>query len=55
METKRYKKTINAAEMKFMRHTAGCSLLDRRRKEDILEELQLDPVKGNYQIINKNG
>jgi hypothetical protein len=30
--------------MKFMRRTAGYSLLDHRRKEDILE-LKVDPVR----------
>jgi len=28
-----------------MRHTAGYSLLDHRRNEDILEELKVDSVK----------
>jgi hypothetical protein len=27
-----------------MRHTAGYNLLDHRRNEDILEELQVEPV-----------
>jgi hypothetical protein len=36
---------LKAAEMKFMRRTAGYSLLDHRRNEDILEELRVDPVK----------
>jgi len=31
--------------MKFMRCTAGYSLLDHRRNEDILEKLKADPVK----------
>jgi hypothetical protein len=31
--------------MKFMRRTAGYSLLDHRRNENILEELQVDPVE----------
>jgi hypothetical protein len=33
------------AEMTCMRHTAGYSLLDHRRNEDILEELKVDSVK----------
>jgi hypothetical protein len=33
-----------STDMKFMRHTAGYSSLDRRRNEDILEELKVDPV-----------
>jgi hypothetical protein len=31
--------------MKFMRRTAGYSLLDQRRNEDILEELKVDLVE----------
>jgi hypothetical protein len=31
--------------MKFMKHTAGYSLLDHRRNEDILEELRVDPYR----------
>jgi hypothetical protein len=27
---------------------------DRRRREDILEEFKVDPIKGNYHSINKN-
>jgi hypothetical protein len=30
--------------MKFMRRTAGDSSLDRRRNEDVLEELKVDTV-----------
>jgi hypothetical protein len=30
--------------MKFVRHTAEYNLLDRRRNDDILEELEVDPV-----------
>jgi hypothetical protein len=31
--------------MNFMRHTAGYSLLDHRRNEDILEEFNVDPIE----------
>jgi len=31
--------------MKFMRRTAGYTLLDHRRNEDILEELNVDPAE----------
>jgi hypothetical protein len=34
----------SAVEMKFMIGTAGYSLLDQTRNEDILEELKVDPV-----------
>jgi hypothetical protein len=44
IETKEHKKT---AEMKFMRRTAGYSLLDSRRNEDILETLRVDQSKTN--------
>jgi hypothetical protein len=30
---------------KFKRHTAGYSLLDHRRNEDILKELKVDPFE----------
>jgi hypothetical protein len=36
-------KRLQTAEMKLMRRTAGHSLLDRTRNEDILEELKADP------------
>jgi len=41
IETKEYEKTKTAA-MKFMRRTAGYSLLDHRRNEHILEELKVE-------------
>jgi hypothetical protein len=31
--------------MKFMRHTSGQCLLDRRRNEDITEEFKVDPIE----------
>jgi len=34
--------------MKFMKHTAGCSLFEHRRNEDILEELILHPVEKKF-------
>jgi len=36
---------LKTVEMKFMRRTAGYSLLDQRRNEDILEELKVDLVE----------
>jgi hypothetical protein len=36
---------LKTAEMKFMRLAEGCSLLDHRRNEDILEELNMAPVE----------
>ena len=41
---------LQAAEMKVMRRTAGCSLLKHRRNEDNLEELKIDPI---VQYINQ--
>jgi hypothetical protein len=32
------------AEMKFIRRTARCGLLDHKRNKDILEELKVDPA-----------
>jgi hypothetical protein len=35
---------VTTAEMRFMRQTAGCSLLELQRNEDILKELNIDPI-----------
>ncbi|KAJ4425680.1 hypothetical protein ANN_27876 [Periplaneta americana] len=35
---------LTTAEMRFMRRTAGCSLLEHRKNVDILQELKMDPV-----------
>ncbi|KAJ4433601.1 hypothetical protein ANN_15911 [Periplaneta americana] len=35
---------ITANEMKFMRYTAGYTKWDHKRNEDVMEELQLEPV-----------
>jgi hypothetical protein len=35
---------LTTAEVRFMRRTAGCSLLEHRRNEDILQELNTDPI-----------
>jgi hypothetical protein len=37
--------------MKFMRTTARYSLLDDRRNEDILEELEVDPVEKKFSAL----
>jgi hypothetical protein len=34
-----------AAEMRFMKRTAGCSLLDCRTNKQILEYLDMDPLE----------
>jgi hypothetical protein len=38
-----------------MRLTAGYSLLDHRRYEDILEEFKIDTVEKKLTQYNKNG
>ncbi|KAJ4428629.1 hypothetical protein ANN_24674 [Periplaneta americana] len=35
---------LTTAEMRFMRRTAGCSLLEHRKNVDILQELKMDPI-----------
>jgi len=39
--------------MKFMRRTAGYSSKGDRRKEDILEELKVDPIERNQHSVYK--
>jgi len=34
---------LKTTEMKFMKRTAGCTLLDHKRNEDILETFKVDP------------
>jgi hypothetical protein len=36
---------LKTAEMKFMRCTTGCSVLDHGRNEDVSEKLKVNPVK----------
>ena len=38
------KKRITAAEMRFLRRTAGYTLLDRKRNTDILDEIKTTPI-----------
>jgi len=35
---------LTSVEMKFFRRTAGYTLFNHKRKEEILEELKLEPV-----------
>jgi len=47
-------KRLKSGEMKFMRRTARYSLWDPRRNEDILEELNIYPVKNKLaQYMNR--
>jgi hypothetical protein len=51
------KKKLQAAEMKFMRKTAGLTLWDHKRNEDILKNLKIEPVSKfiqNYRANWKN-
>jgi hypothetical protein len=40
--------------MKFMRRTAGYTLFDHKRSEDILKELQIEPVITHVQNYHTN-
>jgi hypothetical protein len=40
--------------MKFFRNTAGDSSVDRRRNEEILEEMDLELVKENLRSYKSN-
>ncbi|KAJ4449078.1 hypothetical protein ANN_00473 [Periplaneta americana] len=44
---------ITANEMKFMRYTAGYMKWDHKRNEDIMEELQLEPVINHSKYANR--
>ena len=39
--TRKEERTIEAAEMRFLRSVAGCKLLDKRKSEDIRNELNI--------------
>jgi hypothetical protein len=41
---KQDEKRLEAAEMRFMHWTAGYMILDKKRHEHILEELQVEPI-----------
>ncbi|PSN35521.1 hypothetical protein C0J52_23801 [Blattella germanica] len=43
-----------AKQMRFMRRTAGCSLLEHRRNAEILEELKIDPINEYVQHYHRN-
>jgi hypothetical protein len=47
-------KRLQASEMKFMRRSAGCTLLDHKRREYILKELQIEPVITHVQNYRTN-
>ncbi|KAJ4434647.1 hypothetical protein ANN_23211 [Periplaneta americana] len=45
---------ITANEMKFMRYTAGYTKWDHKRNEDVMEELQLEPVINHVKHYQNN-
>ncbi|KAJ4433350.1 hypothetical protein ANN_15609 [Periplaneta americana] len=45
---------ITANEMKFMRYTAGYMKCDHKRNEDVIEELQLEPVINHVKHYQNN-
>ena len=47
------KSRITAAEMKFMRTTAGYTRMDRKRNEDVLRELEAEANSGANQEISE--
>jgi hypothetical protein len=42
--TQQHKSRLKAPEMKFLRRTAGYTLLDHKKNENILQELNITPV-----------
>jgi hypothetical protein len=46
---------LKTAEIKYVRHTAGYSLLEHRRNEDILEEFRPDPDQKELAQYKQNG
>jgi hypothetical protein len=51
------KKRLQAAEMEFMRQTAGFTILDHKRNEELLKNLKVEPVSKfiqNYRANWKN-
>jgi hypothetical protein len=53
ISTEKQRKGYLIVETKFMRGTAGYSLLNHRGNEDTSEELDVDPVEGKCHSINK--
>jgi hypothetical protein len=45
---------LMSAEMRFIRRTAGYTLLDRKKSEDILQELKVDPIMDFVQEYRKS-
>jgi hypothetical protein len=52
--TQQDKSRLKASEMKFLRRTAGYTLLDRKKNEDILQELNTTPVLENITKYRHN-
>jgi hypothetical protein len=47
-------KRLQAAEMKFMRRTAGLTLWDLKRNEEILKNLKVEPISKFIQNYRAN-
>jgi hypothetical protein len=45
---------LRTAEMKYLRRTAGYTLLDHKRKETILEELHVTPLDEKLSTYRHN-
>jgi hypothetical protein len=45
-------KRLQEAEMKFMRKTAGLTLWDRKRNEEILKNLKVEPISKFIQKLS---
>lgn len=52
--TKKEEKTIEAAEMRFLRSVAGCTLLDKRKSEDIRNELNIFKLMDKIEQYRNN-
>jgi hypothetical protein len=54
MICKREESTITAAEMKFMRQTAGYTCMGHTRNTDIMKELYMEPIMNFLQTYKAN-
>jgi hypothetical protein len=47
-------KLLTSAEMKFFRRTAGSTLFDHKRNEEIFEDLRAEPVEEKLRRYKSN-
>jgi hypothetical protein len=52
-DEKKDKDEIQSAEMKFLRSTIGCNLLQRRKNEEIRKELEVTALNDKYHRKSK--